>query len=119
MKPSSLLKLVDRFPPNFCRLLARKNRGQTPMSHRDIAWHSGLSVSYISTLSAKTTWKGIPVDVIDRFSRACGVDILNPRTTMEYLRRRKRTHLRQLNAQQRKFIAKILKRGSEPVAPKL
>lgn len=100
-----LFKIADRFPPCLCRLVARK--GWTPMSTRDLAAKSGLSKSYVSNLSKRSTWKGIPIDVVDRFVAACGINLLSPKRTIEYLKSSKMIHLKRATATQRKLFAAI------------
>ncbi len=108
-----LLDIANKFPPHICRYVARKKHGLEPMSHADIARKSGLSRSFVASLSKRKTWKGIPVNVIDSFSRACGVDILVPKRTIEFLRHSKKAHLRSATKLQRIFIASLFQK-SEP-----
>lgn len=80
------------------------------MSSKDIAEKADLSRSYVASLSARRTWKGIPIDVVERFTTACGVDILNPTETILYMKEAKKHHLQKATPVQRKFFAKILGR---------
>lgn len=85
---ASLLAKVEKFPPFLCRILARKNRGRAGLSHLELSKLSGLSKSKVAELSFKTTWAGIPVDIVDRFSTACGVNHLQTKLQVDFLVRR-------------------------------
>lgn len=83
-----LVESLDRLPPCIVRMVARKpNRHGQRMSLHEIAIASGLSYGAVLRLSVKKTWANVPPATIDRFARACGVDILKPGRTMKYLRR--------------------------------
>lgn len=114
-----MLEIADRFPPFVCRFVARKDHGTKPMSHTDLAKASGLSRAYISVLSRRRSWKGIPINVVDRFSKACGVDLLTPKHTIRFLRYAKKNHLAGATIAQRKFIASLFpeKSGRNDSAP--
>lgn len=103
----TLLEIAERFPPSLCRFVARKSHGQKPMSHSDLAQKSGLSRSYVAIISLRSTWKGIPIDVVQRFSEACGVNLVNPQSAMEFIRRAKKVHIQQCDANQKRFFAKL------------
>jgi hypothetical protein len=103
----NLLQLADRFPPAVCRYLARKDHGHSPMSHRDIAKASGLPKTKVAELSLKKSWKGVPIDVVVRFSSACGVDLLRSKKTLSYIRRAKRVHLQNATPAQKKFFIRL------------
>lgn len=105
---TSLLQKADRFPPCLCRFVARKNHGMDPMSHREIGRKARMSKDTVASLSLKTSWKGVPVDVIDRFSWACGVDIMNPKNAVRFLRKGKKRHLTVMTPQQRRFMARVI-----------
>lgn len=79
------------------------------MSHADLAQATGLAKSTISKLSLKSSWNGVPVDVMDSFMAACGVDLMRPSRVRNYLRTGKMRHLKAMNAHQRKFLAKTFK----------
>ena len=87
----TLLDRLNRCPPAFCRLVARKNRGRAPMTRRDIASASGLSLRQIDYLSPRLTWSGCSTATMSAFAAACGVDLLNPERHFDWLRRRKRS----------------------------
>ena len=109
----TLLEKANQFPPCVCRFLARKKCGQAPMSSREIAALAGLSKARVDSLSLLSSWKGIPIDTVAAFSKACGVDLLRPAAARKYLKRSKRIHLSNATAKQRQFFQKLLqiKRG--------
>ena len=74
----NLLATLDRFPPNKCRVFAKKNRGKKAMTHEDIAAVCGMSKRAILELSKKTTWENVTVNTMTKFSEACGVNLLRP-----------------------------------------
>jgi hypothetical protein len=108
----TLIEIANRLPPAACRYLARKDHGHTPMSHRDIAQASGLSKSTVAILSLKRSWNGVPIDVVVRFSSACGVDLMNRKKVTRFLRTAKRVHMRNASPQQKKFFQKMFTRES-------
>jgi hypothetical protein len=106
----SLLAKAERVPPYICRYVARKKHGTEPMSHTDIAKKSGLSRSFVADLSKRKSWKGIPVNVVDAFSIACGVDLMAPWETFDFLKSSKKDHLNGATLAQRKFIASLFRK---------
>ena len=84
----SLVEFLDAMPPCIVRLVARKpgHHGQR-MSLHEIAKAAGLSYGTVLRLSLKKSWANVPPERIDRFARACGVDILRPSRARKYLRR--------------------------------
>ncbi len=74
-----ILPFVDRFPPMLCRLLARKNRGKSPMSTREIARVSGLPKSTVDKIGRFKSWRDVPCGVMMQFSLACGINFLDGR----------------------------------------
>jgi hypothetical protein len=86
------LEVFDEFPPTLCRYLARKNNGRVKMSHSDIARVSGLERSTVAKLSKRTTWSGLTIDTIQRFSLACGVNLLSTARQKDFFKRRKKVH---------------------------
>jgi hypothetical protein len=103
----SLLSVANRFPPCLCRFVARKNHGHTPMSHRDIAAASGISKTKVAELSLRRTWDGVPIDEVESFARACGVDFLRPKRVLEYLRKAKRVHIQNATQAQKEFLQRM------------
>lgn len=106
----NLFEIADRFPPNICRLVARVKSGRMhrPKTDREIAQDSGLSRSYVGHLALRRTWKGIPIDVVVRFSTACGVNLKRPGRTRQFLRKGKRAYLRTATFKQRVKMGKLL-----------
>lgn len=83
---------LDRVPPLLARMAARdpKHRGRR-LSLHEIAKASGLSYGAVRRLSLKTTWGNVPPVIIDKFTDACGVDILHPKRLIQYLQRALKT----------------------------
>lgn len=79
------------------------------MSCQEIADQAGLSKSYVAHLSAKRSWAGVPIDVVQAFSLACGVDIMRPKPVISFLKRKKKVYLDRATTGQRKFFSKIMK----------
>lgn len=89
---------VDRFSPILCRLLARERYG-APLTDAQIAERSGLTPHEVYTLSWSTTWRGVDIYTMRRFTEGCGLDLASPKRmkrttnylrsqpTMKYLRR--------------------------------
>lgn len=92
----TLLKTLNRFPPFLCRMVARTGRGRKcrALTSQEIADRSGLDPSTVSKLSRKRTWSKESLWVIDRFSSACGVDLLHPRRHIDLLKRHRLAYLR-------------------------
>lgn len=95
---------IETLPPFVCRLVAREPSGHKAMSTSAIAARAGISRSYVSHLSHKTTWRGVPINVADSFATACGVDLNRPLLTLRWLRRSGLEHLKTGNAHQRRFF---------------
>lgn len=114
----TILKLVNRFPPILCRLCARKNRGYALLSNREIAARSGIPRTTVSTLSKKKNWNGVPIDVVDAFALACGVDLLRARRQREYIRRSKMASVKYGRGLQRQYVTALLFSLREPIQSK-
>lgn len=52
---------------------------------------AGMSYGAFRRLSNKRTFAGTPPSTIDKFTAACGVDILHPKRTIQYLVRALKT----------------------------
>jgi hypothetical protein len=102
-----MLAQANKVPPFLCRLVARKRSGWHPMSCADIGKKAGLSKSYVASLSLKTSWKGVPIEVVERFSEACGVDLLHPQDTLKYLRESKMIFTKLCSKSQARFFIKL------------
>lgn len=74
----TLREKINRYSPKLCRFLARKDKGQRPMTNDDIAKASGLSRSTVAKLSQMDTWDNVTVATMEEFSRACGINLLAP-----------------------------------------
>ena len=72
----TLTNHLASLPPFVCRLLAKKKgeSGFDPLTNRDIAERSGLSLRSVIRLSRKTSWAGTKIGVADRYLKACGID---------------------------------------------
>lgn len=103
----TLLEIADKFPPCLCRFLARKKHGHQPLSVRDLAELSGLSKSTVAVLSLKRSWKGVPIDVVVRFTEACGVNLMRSAEVRKYIRRSRRVYLENASPQQKRFFLKL------------
>lgn len=99
---------LNKISPKMCRLIARKSRGQKPMSHTDIALRSGLSRSTVVAISKLNKWDNLPLKRIQAFSEACGVDLLRPKTSMRIVRKRRLGFMSAANSAQRKMFGRIL-----------
>ncbi len=99
-----LLERLNKFPPFLCRLVARKNHGEELLSERDIAKRSGLARDYVRRLSRLTAWDQVPTKTVQRFSDACGVNLLAPWRHVHWLRRRKTAWLKK-----KPYVARLLK----------
>lgn len=105
----NLLDRINQFPPNCCRLVARKKHGTMPMTTEEIAEKSGLSVGAVSEISRRKNWNGMRIEVIVAFSEACGVNLLKPERHIRYMRNRKMAHLSNGTHDQRKLFGTLLK----------
>jgi hypothetical protein len=85
---SRLLEKLDALPPCLVRLIARdpKHPGRR-LPLMDIAKRAGLSYGTTARLSLKRTWGNTPPWIIDAYCAACGVDILHPKRSLQYLKR--------------------------------
>tara|TARA_Y100001937_G_scaffold96987_2_gene131946 strand:+ start:1289 stop:1861 length:573 start_codon:yes stop_codon:yes gene_type:complete len=88
----SLLEKLDKMPPFLCRLLARR-KGKS-LSNRQLASDLGVSVRTIQRISEKKSWDDVPVGFAQKFSGACGVDLLRQNKSMDYFKRRKFNHIK-------------------------
>jgi hypothetical protein len=85
---SSLVENLNRLPPCLVRLIARDPRHpgrRLPLLR--IAQRAGLSYGAVARLSLKRSWSNVTPRVIDCFCSACGVDILHPKRSLQYLKR--------------------------------
>jgi len=88
--------------------MATSRRGRRMLSHDDLAEISGLHKATIQRLSLLTSWRGVTVDTMERFSSACGVNLLQTGKGMEILRTRKMVFFHHANREQRRFLSRVL-----------
>lgn len=93
-KPRSWLAKINLVNPQVCRLVARKCNGRRPMTNADIAHVSGLSRATIKRLYRLDRWDSVPLKTAFLYSMACGVDLMRPWITLDFIRRRKATHMK-------------------------
>jgi hypothetical protein len=86
----TLLSKLNRIPPFLCRLVARKRRGYLAMTRRDIAAESGLNIKKVDRLSKLARWDNVKLSDIQKFSAACGVNLLASRRVKEYMKRERK-----------------------------
>ena len=92
----------------LCRLLARTNHGLRPMTTKEIATQSGLSLERVVQISNLRTWSSVPLGAIESFSRACGVNLLAPSEQIKFLRRRKRAYFFRATPSQRRMLGRLM-----------
>lgn len=105
-----LLPFLDQYPPKWCRLVARKNRGRDMMSTRDLARVSGLPRSTVDKVSKQDSWKSVGAATIQRFSLACGVNFMdgnNLKHNREFFRKRRWVHLTRADQQQQAMFWRL------------
>jgi hypothetical protein len=59
------------------------------MSDEDISISSGLSLREVQLLNHQVTWKGVPIDKVEKFLKACHLDL-----TLRSDRQRARDYMR-------------------------
>ena len=82
----TLLSILNEFPPPVIRMAARSGRGK-PMTLKEIARNSGLSLAMVTWISQQTSWAGEDVWVVDAFLRGCGYEFSELSKLRKYLRR--------------------------------
>lgn len=102
-----ILARLNKFPPCLCRLVARKDGGMKLMSNRDIAARAGLSKSSVIKISRLERWDTLPLKTVESFSRACGVDLLQPSRHIHFLRTRG-NYLKGGTPQQKKLVLRLM-----------
>lgn len=98
----TLLEKVNQFPPNICRLLA------APKTTRDIAEICGLPKSTVHQVSLRPNWNGVTVEVMEKFSHGCGVNLLATKREKQFMHRRSWRFLKSMTANQRRMINRLL-----------
>jgi hypothetical protein len=80
----TLLTKLDRCPPFVCYYAAHMGRKARPMLP-ELVKASGMSERTFVRIAQRTTWAGVTVERLSQFSGACGIDVLNPQTVLEWL----------------------------------
>lgn len=102
----TILERLDRVPPCLCRLVARKNR-IVALNTREIAKRSGLNPRTVSEISRCVSWDGWSITTIDRFSRACGVDLWYQCAVRKYVKRMSGVHIMRANREQKRMLLRL------------
>lgn len=106
---------TEKLPPYLVRFLARKHKGHSSLTTREIAERSGLSKSTVATIAVKTSWKGVAIDKVEAFARGCGVSFDRYWESISYLKKSRKIFLIHGNAHQRKLFAKLMQMRVKPV----
>lgn len=109
-----LLQRLNRFPPNLCRLLARKQRGRLLMTNTDIATVAGMSRALVSKIAAMSSWENVTLSAAQRFSLACGVNLLSPCKQVRFWRRRSLHYQKNATSAQRRMMDRIVRNLWQP-----
>lgn len=104
---NGLREKLNKFPPFLCRFVARKKHGLRPVTDQEIADASGLSISTVCWLSKLKLWDTISLDTIERFSTACGVNLLHTARHVDFLKRRKKVHAKKFPKRYFKLLMAI------------
>lgn len=79
------LERADLLPPFLCLMLARTRL--KPIKLREIAARARMHENSVMRLVYRTSWKGIPIETVDRIRGACGICPANEHQQFNYLRR--------------------------------
>ena len=104
-----LIEKLDRMPPFLCRLMARRN-GRSP-SNKELSAESGIPLTTLRRICEKKSWEDVPVGLAQKFSTACGVDLLRQTRSLEFFKRRKFAHIKK--SPNLKYYSKLLKLWKE------
>lgn len=88
----TILQFADRLTPVEVRLCARVNN--VAITTKQISERSGLHPRTVAKISRMTTWATVPIDMADRFIRACGVSLANGKRHREFLKETKFDHVK-------------------------
>jgi hypothetical protein len=108
-------QILNKTPPCLCRLLARKNHGRTLLTVREIADRSGLSRALVGKLGTLSSWEGIRVGDMVKFTYGCGVDPLRMRRQKQFAKNSMKSIIRNATPAQLAMISDIfdaIKRAS-------
>lgn len=75
-----ILPTIDMIPPFMAVMLSKG------MTLRAIAESSGIPQRTVIRLATRKTWRGVKPETVDAFTKACGVDLLQPGPHKAYLR---------------------------------
>lgn len=81
----TLLAKLNRLPPVWCLVIARRGRRPVPLS--EIARTVGLSTQKTARWLGRMAWDNVPVGWVVRLREACGITEGNERLQAAYLRR--------------------------------
>lgn len=77
-KPKRKRSTRTTFPPIVCRLLARdlkaRANAQRPLTDEELAERSGFRLDQIKAFSWLCSWDHVPVQIMEQFSKACGIN---------------------------------------------
>jgi hypothetical protein len=104
-----LLEKIDRMPPFLCRLMARW-KGKSP-SNKQLSELSGIPLTTLRRLCQKKSWDDVPVGLAQKFSMACGVDLMRQTRSLDYFKRRKFKHIK--NSPNIKYYNRLMKLWKE------
>ena len=83
-----ILAKANRIPPRMCRILARTLGHSRILTVREISCLSGLSISAVNRISRLGSWETVTVGDMDRYTKACGIDLNNIKRTVDHFKRR-------------------------------
>lgn len=84
-----LLDYLNRYPPCFCRVVARDERGR-PLTTKQIARRGGLAPSTVDRNSPRRDWTGVPIETIDRYFHGCRINPFQLRRHVQFFKRLRR-----------------------------
>lgn len=70
----TLSEKLTRFPPVLCRLLARHGSPVRALTTAELAARCQMSEPEVQFIAQQTTWDGLSVSQLRRFSKGCGCD---------------------------------------------
>lgn len=103
-----ILAKANQLPPFICRILARRKGAWQAMSLRDIADASGIPKSRVALIAVMKTWDEVPLSQVERFSAACGVDLMHPCRHKKWLRESDLRHVLRGHKKQQAVILRTL-----------
>lgn len=79
------------------------------MTNGDIAIIAGMSRGQVSKISNLKSWERVSISAAQRFSLACGVDLLSPCKQRRFMLNRKQAYQRGATSAQRRMLNRIAK----------